>query len=142
MSCFPYSTNKYRNFDVPPKSWTVKQNYGWCLTRCISAEISLGIRQKAYPRCHIHQAFYGCTSLTSIVVEEGNITYDSRDGCNAIIETVTNELILGCKSTIIPSSVTAIGDEAFYGWTSLTSVEIPSSVTVIGYSARLCSYPA
>ena len=80
-------------------------------------------------------ALKGCTSLTSIVVEEGNSTYDSREGCNAIIETATNELIQGCKSTIIPSSVTAIGDEAFYGFTSLTSVEIPSSVTEIGYYA-------
>ena len=36
--------------------------------------------------------FEGCTALTSIVVDEGNTAYDSRENCNAIIETATNEL--------------------------------------------------
>jgi hypothetical protein len=80
-------------------------------------------------------AFYGCTSLTSIVVEEGNSVYDSREGCNAIIETATNTLIQGYASTIIPSSVTEIGRNAFQRRTSLTSIVIPEGVTKIGYSA-------
>ena len=66
----------------------------------------------------IGEAVFGaCTSLTSIVVEEGNPIYDSRDNCNAIIETATNTLIKGCSSPTsinIPSSVTTIGDWAFY----------------------------
>ena len=80
-------------------------------------------------------AFYGCTGLTSIKVEAGNSVYDSRDNCNAIIETASNTLILGCINTIIPNSVTSIGDYAFYGCTGLTSIEIPNSVTSIGYGA-------
>ena len=54
-------------------------------------------------------AFCRCTSLESIVVAEGNTVYDSRESCNAIIETKTNTLIYGCKSTIIPESVAEIG---------------------------------
>ena len=81
------------------------------------------------------RAFDGCTSLTSIVVAEGNTKYDSRENCNAIIETATNTLIRGCKNTIIPNSVTSIGYQAFYGCTGLTSIEIPNSVTSIGSSA-------
>ena len=50
-------------------------------------------------------AFDDCTALEKIVVEEGNPKYDSREGCNAIIETATNKLICGCKSTFIPASV-------------------------------------
>ena len=78
--------------------------------------------------------FAGCSSLTSIHVAEGNNKYDSRDGCNAIIETESNILILGCKNTVIPNSVTSIGS-AFSGCTGLTSVTIPNSVTSIGASA-------
>ena len=77
-------------------------------------------------------AFWHCSSLTSIVVESGNTMYDSRENCNAIIETASNTLIAGCKSTTIPNSVTSIGGEAFYDCSSLTSITIPNSVTSIG----------
>ena len=102
--------------------------------------------------------FVHCAYLASITVEEGNPVYNSQDACNAIIETATNTLIVGCKNTIIPSTVTKIGDWAFAGcfflqninlqdtmafaelkhdyddvmWTSLT---IPNTVTEIGNDA-------
>ena len=86
-----------------------------------------------------NSAFYGCSGLTSINVEAGNVVYDSRDNCNAIIEKETNTLIQGCKNTKIPSSVTEIGRYAFDGCSGLTSIEIPSSVTSIGnYAFRDC----
>ena len=82
-----------------------------------------------------YDAFAYCSGLTSIVVEEGNTMYDSRENCNAIIETATNTLIRGCQNTIIPNSVTSIGNCAFSGCSGLTSVTIPNSVTSIGYAA-------
>ena len=82
-----------------------------------------------------YYAFSGCSGLTSIKAENGNEKYDSRNNCNAIIETSTNTLIAGCKNTIIPNSVTSIGSSAFYKCTNLTSVTIPNSVTSIGGSA-------
>ena len=85
-------------------------------------------------------AFSRCTGLTSIIVESRNSTYDSRDNCNAIIETATNTLISGCKNTIIPNGVKSIGSYAFYNCTGLTSIEIPNSITSIGSSAfQYCS---
>ena len=85
-------------------------------------------------------AFSICSGLTSVIVDESNGTYDSRDNCNAIIETSTNKLVVGCKSTTIPNSVTSIGDGAFYGCSGLTSIFIPNSVTSIGIKAfRDCS---
>ncbi len=80
-------------------------------------------------------AFQSCSGLTDIVVKDGNEYYDSRNNCNAIIETETNTLIIGCKNTIIPNSVTSIGDYAFSGCSGLTSITIPNSVTSIGEGA-------
>ena len=74
--------------------------------------------------------------LLRITVDAGNPVYDSRDNCNAIIHTSTNTLILGCKNTIIPNSVTSIGDRSFY---SDGSYIIPNSVTSIGYEAFQCN---
>ena len=82
-----------------------------------------------------NSAFSGCSGLASIIVETGNTKYDSRGNCNAIIETETNTLIAGCKNTIIPNSVTSIGNQAFQGCSGLTSVTIPNSVTAIGDNA-------
>ena len=80
-------------------------------------------------------AFSNCSNLNTIVVQEGNTVYDSRNNCNAIIETNTNTLIIGCKNTIIPNSITSIGNSAFSGHSSLISITIPNSVTSIGSSA-------
>ncbi len=82
-------------------------------------------------------AFSSCEKLKSITVAGGNSHYDSRGDCNAIIETATNTLIVGCKNTIIPNSITTIGSSAFL-YSGLSSFNIPSSVTHIGDGAFSC----
>ena len=80
-------------------------------------------------------AFDNCSGLASISVASRNTVYDSRNNCNAIIETQTNTLIRGCKNTSITNSVTSIAEKAFSGCTSLTSIKIPESLTSIGEAA-------
>jgi hypothetical protein len=80
-------------------------------------------------------AFANCPDLTSINVDASNPKYDSRDNCNAIIEKETNKLVVGCKNTVIPNSVTSIGDYAFRNCSDLTSIEISNNVTSIGIQA-------
>ena len=76
--------------------------------------------------------FRSCNSLSSIIVDSHNTTFDSREGCNAIIRKSDNTLIAGCKSTVIPNSVESIGEGAFRYCSSLSSIAIPNSVTSIG----------
>ncbi len=81
------------------------------------------------------RAFKGCTGLTSVAVKTGNTKYDSRDNCNAIIETATNTLVQGFNITTIPNGVTSIGEEAFFDCTGLTAITIPNSVTSLEFGA-------
>ena len=81
------------------------------------------------------EMFVWSKNLESIIIDPENDSYDSRDNCNAIIETRTNTLISGCYKTVIPDSVSAIGNEAFWGCDNMTTIEIPNGVESIGRMA-------
>ena len=78
--------------------------------------------------------FAGCIWMDSLILASDNPVYDSRENCNAIIETSSNTLVVGCRKSFIPNTVTKIGDRAFR-YTHLPSVIIPNSVTYIGDEA-------
>lgn len=81
---------------------------------------------------NIGAAVFGFSdTISEIIVDENNPVYDSRDNCNAIVETKTNKIIAGCMNTVIPESVTTIGAQAFEGCVSLYSITIPDNVTSI-----------
>lgn len=94
-------------------------------------------------------AFYGCPNLESIVVDADNKVYDSREGCNAIIETESNVLLTGGKATIIPESVSKVDFYAFSGFEFKVgdySFEIISqeekTCRAIGYHGKSNSFEA
>lgn len=74
------------------------------------------------------EVFHGCTNLSNIVIAKDNPEYDSRENCNAVIETYTNTLISACKNTTIPNSVKVIKTKAFGDCAGLTTINIPNSV--------------
>ena len=109
----------------------------------------------AFSQCHYLESLYvpasltsiplgsfnGCRSLKSIVVDEANTAYDSRNNCNAIIETATDTLIRGCMNTVIPEDVVCIGHYAFAECLGLEEILIPDAVHTIGSNAfQLCNY--
>ncbi|MBR3871441.1 MAG: leucine-rich repeat domain-containing protein [Paludibacteraceae bacterium] len=91
-----------------------------------------------------NQIFMGCKNLTEIKVDENNEYYDSRDNCNAIVETKTNTLIMGCNASTIPNTVTTIGRFAFQGCENLTIEHLPTNVINVGSNSfdgtPLCPY--
>ena len=117
-----------------------------CSNTIIPSNVT-GIGCEAFIDCHFENfeipysvitiaggAFYRC-SFENITVAWDNTVYDSRENCNAIIETATNTLVAGCSNTVIPSSVTGIGDYAFYGCGLPEGFKIPDYVTTIGRNA-------
>ena len=85
--------------------------------------------------------FAVCTNLNEIIVEDGNEYYCSDNGA---LYNYTKTRLIQCPGTKtefeIPNSVTQIGEGAFYGCQSLTSVTIPNSVTKIDFRAfQYCS---
>lgn len=84
------------------------------------------------------QAFISCDSLKVIKVRKGNKVYDSRKGCNAIIESATGRLFRGSEgTTIVPDGVKVISSCAFYG-SKIKKIKLPSSLEAIERGAFMC----
>ena len=75
--------------------------------------------------------------LEHITVAEGNPRYDSRENCDAVIETATNTLVLGTQNTVIPTSVTHIGDGAFDDPNEEESLYYEEDVLYINYKGTI-----
>lgn len=85
------------------------------------------------------RAFRRCSSLSAITVAQENTIYDSRNNCNAIVNTSANTIMQGSKTTTIPSTVTDLSGYSFY-YMDLVQITVPSSVTSIGtYAFGECS---
>ncbi len=111
---------------IIPESVTTIEGNAFCGSGITSITIPKNVTNIGYA------PFNSCSFLTTIYVDPENRVYDSRNNCNAIIETASNSLIQGCSTTVIPASVTAIQEGAFSFRNELTSITIPEGVTVIG----------
>lgn len=77
--------------------------------------------------------FVGCNGIEYITISEDNPYYNSKNNCNAIIETETNTLILGSSNTVIPSDVLYLSKDSFNN-RKLFEIEIPDSITDLNYA--------
>ena len=124
-----YKCTRLTNINIPNSITTIGNKAFYICSRLTAIDIPNSVTTIG------DDLFYKCDSLKSITVASGNPKYDSRDNCNAIIETASNTLIASCKNSVIPNSVTSIGNYAFSGCPSLTTIDIPNSVTSIGNGA-------
>lgn len=85
------------------------EDHAFCTSGLNSIEIPSSVKEIS------SSAFNSCGKLYSISVAEQNKVYDSRDNCNAVIKTETNELVVGTTMTVMPKTVKSIGDYAFIG---------------------------
>lgn len=137
-----------RSIELPDTVTTIKEyafNNCRSITSFIIPEGVTSIEEKTFYYCDSlksivipkniskigEMAFSRCNALTSLTVDKDNKVFDSRENCNAIIETATNTLVAGCKTTLIPSSVQVIGSGSFWYLESLNNIVIPNGVTTI-----------
>lgn len=75
-------------------------------------------------------------NITSITVDNDNPVYDSRQNCNCIIISATNEVYQACKTSTFPESVEIIGTYCLR-WMEWTGPLIfPSTIKHISYIAH------
>lgn len=124
-----YGCKKLLSITIPSSTETIGEYAFWNCQKISNLIIPKGVKfigKKVFARC---------SGLLSISVEEGNNNYNSRNNCNAIIETSSDILITGCRNTIIPDGVVAIGDGAFEHCYELYYLEMPKSVVSLGEDA-------
>jgi len=116
------------NEELPPANqplfYTENSDGGITITGCIGGETNIVIPNDIYGKKVTsigEEAFYGCSSLTSVTISDSVTSIGSRafSGCSSL------------TSVNIPDSVTSIGWSAFSYCSNLTSVTIPDSVTSI-----------
>lgn len=81
----------------------------------------------------------GCTYLKKIEVDMNNVTYESPNDCNAIINTAKKSIVAGCKETIIPNGIKEIGFGAFQTQ-PIETINIPEGVENIAAYAFYGSF--
>ena len=124
-----YDCKKLKSIALPNKVTTIER---FAFAGCISLKsvlIPTSVKKIGL------EAFEGCCGIENLKVDSKNMFYDSRDNCNAIVETRLNRIVVGCQNTIIPNGIWEIGDYSFNGCKHLKSIIIPPSVYYIGWWA-------
>ena len=128
---------KLEKADIPN---TVTAIGAYAFEHCAFTSVVIPSSVRKMGESYNRNPFIGCPNIQSITVEAGNEVFDSRENCNAIIEKASNTIFTGCSNTVIPRSVKAIADYAYYGCIGLTALMIPSNIeSIASRSFAMCS---
>ena len=135
------------SLDIPDNITKIGEGaFGFCenLTSLTIPDSVTEIDAKAFQSCKGLKSFevpknvtklsgnaFMSSGITTLTVSPENPVYDSRDNCNAVIETDTDKLIIGIYGTKIPETIRTIGSHAFESSHELSTLEIPVGVTTI-----------
>ena len=147
IPAYAFEFAKITTLDIPDNITKIGEGaFGMCshITSLTIADSVEEIGEKAFQGCdgvetleipksvtNIAVNAFRNNHITSLTVASGNPVYDSRDNCNAVIETATDKLVLGTPGTVVPKTVKIIGSHAFEDCLELIRLEIPSGVTEI-----------
>lgn len=126
-----FAVNSLREYAIPSSVSEISNGAFYNCRHLKTLVLPLRLKRE-----NVADIFLDCDSLYSISVDEKN-PYLCSEG-SALYNKDKSELVFVChtvKKMSIPSSVTKIGDYAFYKCTDLTSIELPSGVTSLGYDA-------
>ena len=135
------------SLDIPDNITKIGEGaFGFCenVTSLTIPDSVTEIGEKAFQSCKGLKSFevpknvtklsgnaFMSSGITTLTVSPENPVYDSRDNCNAVIETDTDKLIIGIYGTKIPETIRTIGSHAFESSHELSTLEIPVGVTTI-----------
>ena len=108
-----------------PESLVTIQYQAFLNTGLTSLFIPRNVTDMPEPIC------VNCPMLETLEVSKDNPVFDSRNNCNAIIDTYQNKLFNGINKTVIPDDVTSIGNRA-YEKIDVEEIYIPENITEIG----------
>ena len=144
---YAFEFAKVTSINIPSNVTKIGEGaFGYCenVTSLTIPDSVTEIGEKAFQSCKALKSFevpknvtklsgnaFMSSGITTLTVSAENPVYDSRDNCNAVIETATNKLVVGIYGTVIPKTVKTIGHNAFENSLELTMLEIPSGVTTI-----------
>lgn len=102
-----YNCTSLTEVILPDSLCTIKSNAFYACTSMASIFIPATVTSIG------EDAFRGCINAESVIVDGNNTVFDSRESCNAIIESGSNTMVFAGRNAFIPDGIKTIGMNSF-----------------------------